>query len=122
LWLTNGVLLQKLLKNVGSEGVLIIDGEEISDKPEETVRAVAAWFRLTSSDSELRAVLSEEASGRYSKNPAQTFTRESRRAELAAIYSKLGNEVETSMTWASARAADLGLDPYSGRMLADHRP
>jgi hypothetical protein len=122
LWLTNGVLLQKLLKNVGSDGVLIIDGEEISDKPEETVRAVAAWFRLASSDSELRAVLNDEASGHYSKNPGQAFTREDRRAELAAIYSELGNEVETTMKWASARAADLGLDPYSGRMLADQRP
>jgi hypothetical protein len=70
LWLTNGVLLQKLLENVGSDRVLLIDGEKISDKPEETVREVAAGFGLASSDSDLRAVLSAPISGRYSKNPA----------------------------------------------------
>ena len=122
LWLTNGVLLQKLLKNAGSDRIFVIDGEEISENPEGTVREAAAWFGLTLGDSDLGAVLKDEASGHYSKNPAQTFTREDRRSELAAIYSKLSTEVDAALEWASARAPDLGLDPSSGKMLADQRP
>ena len=123
LWLTNGVLLQRLLKDVGRERILVIDGEDISDKPEETLRDVAAWFGLPSSGAELEAAVSSgQAAGHYSKNPARIFTREDRRAELGVTSAKLKDEVDAAIAWASPRASDLALNPRSGRMLADQWP
>ncbi len=118
LWLTNGVLLQKLLHDARRENVLIIDGEAICEQPEAKLREIASWFGLQPSESDLRTALDDQTAGRYSKDPAKTFTREDRRAEFAAIYAKLGNEAEAAMTWASRLAPDLGLDPSSGGMLA----
>lgn len=121
LWLTNGILLQRLLKDAGADRVLVVDGEEISDKPEETVREVAAWFGLRPGDAEIAAAIEDKTAGHYSKDPARKFTREDRRAELAEIYGRIGNEVEAAMTWAAPMASDLGLNPLSGKMLADQR-
>jgi hypothetical protein len=114
LWLANGVLLRRLLNDTGRERVLVIDGEEISDHPDETLKEVAAWFGLAAKNSDLR-----QTSVHYSKNPAQTFTHEDRQTELAVLYDNLRLEVDGAMTWASSRAADFGLDPLSGKMLAD---
>lgn len=123
LWLSNGVLLQKLLRDVGdTERVLVIDGERISDQPGETLQKVAACLGLSPGEPEIAAAVGGPAAGTYSKDPSKTFTREDRRAEISTLNARLGSEVEAALTWAGSRARDLGLDCRSGTMLAGQRP
>jgi hypothetical protein len=117
LWLANGVLLRKLIAEVGPARVLVVDGESISDNPDHAVRETAAWLGLSPSETDLRIAIGNETASRYSKDPSQEFSREHRRADLAAIMSKFGNEVESGLRWAAELAPRLGLDPASGTML-----
>jgi hypothetical protein len=118
LWLTHGVLLQKLIAEVGAYSVLVVDGESISDTPDHAVRETAEWLGLSPSETDLRVAIGNETASRYSKDPLQEFSREHRRADLAAIYAKFGNEVESGLGWAAELAPHLCLDPASGTMLA----
>ncbi len=118
LWLANGVLLQKLIAEAGPDRILVVDGESVSDNPQHVVREIAEWLGLSPSDSELGTAISDQTAGRYSKDPSQEFSREHRQADLAAVYAKFGNEVESGLRWAAELARRLGLDPASGTMLA----
>ena len=118
LWLTQGVLLQKLIAEVGPDRVLVVDGESISDNPDHAVRETAQWLGLSPGESDLRIAIGNETASRYSKDPSQEFSREHRRADLAAIMSKSGHEVDSGLRWAAELAPGLGLDPTSGTMLS----
>lgn len=118
LWLANGVLLQKLIIEVGRDRVLVVDGESISDNPDHAVRQTAGWLGLSPSDPDLRIAIGNETASRYSKDPSQEFSREHRQADLAAIYAKFGHEVESGLRWAAEIAPRLGLNPASGGMLS----
>ena len=118
LWMANGVLLQKLIAEVGRNRLLVVDGETISDNPDHAVREIAEWLGLSSSESELRTAISDQTTSRYSKDPSQEFSREHRQTDLAAVYSKFGSEVESGLRWAAEIAPRLGLDPASGTMLS----
>ena len=117
LWLAHGVLLQKLIAEVGPDRVLVMDGESVSDKPEHAVRKTAEWLGLSPSESDFRTAIGDQTASRYSKDPSQEFSREHRQADLAAIYVKFGGEVESGLKWAAELAPRLGLDPASGTML-----
>lgn len=118
LWLANGILLQKLIIEVGRDRVLVLDGENISNNPDHAVRETAAWLGLSPSASDLRIAIGNETASRYSKDPSQEFSREHRQADLAAVCAKFGNEVESGLRWAEELAPRLGLDPASGTMLS----
>jgi hypothetical protein len=118
LWLANGVLLQKLIAEVGRDRLLVVDGESVSDNPQHVVKEVAEWLGLSPSESDLRAAIGDQTAGRYSKDPSHEFSREHRQADLAAVYLKFGSEVESGLRWAAEIAPRLGLDPASGTMLA----
>jgi hypothetical protein len=118
LWLAHGVLLQKLIAEVGPDRILVVDGESISDNPDHAVREIAEWLGLSPSDSGLRTAIGDQTAGRYSKDPSQEFSREHRQADLAAVYAKFGSEVESGLRWAGELAPRLGLDPASGTMLS----
>jgi hypothetical protein len=105
--------------------VVEIDGERVSDSPDQTLRAVFATCGLTLDERQLQSIVAHPSVRSYSKDLSKPFDASSRLDEKAALEGRLGKEADAGLEWVAARApkqagiseADLGSIPANHERL-----
>jgi hypothetical protein len=106
MWLVNSFHCQSLLRRPDSHRVLLLDGESLMSRPNETVLAAADFLGLVN-DNASRAVLVDlPALSRHAKDSSLQYDAIARAAELAEARERCRGEVAAAIEWADEVAAD----------------
>lgn len=101
MWLANHLQSQRLCS---SEHVLVLNGDDVAERPLQTLTRIAKAGGFAVSDKQLDAIVSDPSVSRYSKNPSIPFNATSRQQEMEQFDQQWGDEAQAAIDWMQARA------------------
>jgi hypothetical protein len=101
LWMLNQMFCRRLQTRENNERLLLLDGEHVAERAEETLRIVADFFGLNAQNGGLFRAAAHPIVSAYSKNPSLPYDAERRRRDLAKLEARLLDEVEEGVGWAA---------------------
>jgi len=102
-WLVNRFICQDLLAGEYCSRVLIVDGTELADAPENTLPAIMAHCGLSLGDKELKRLVNHSSVHKHAKDFSMFYDAESRRNEMMDLESRFAKEADRAMFWAASR-------------------
>lgn len=116
MWIANRSLAQRLVSSENCSRVLLLDGDEVADRPLEALSRITRAGGFGVSEQQLDAVLSHPLVTRYSKNWSIHYNAASRHEELKRLEQQWGKEAQTAINWMEARTdCDVSNgEPFSG--------
>ena len=114
LWLINNAFWSELRAKVGSERVLILNGEDVSRLPVATLTKVLEFFGVSVEPSAIQKIASSEVSSQHSKRPGTNYDSATREADLLEWEQRYGHEADRAIEWAIPIAGSLRLGRIDG--------
>jgi hypothetical protein len=99
MWLANRLQAQRLCSNDGSERVLVVNGDDVAERPLETLTRIAKAGGFAVNEKQLETIVSHPSVSRYSKNSSIPFNATSRQQELEQLDQQWGNEAQVAIQW-----------------------
>ncbi len=105
MWLANHLQSQRLCS---SERVLVVNGDDIADRPLQTLGQIAKAGGFVVSEEQLDAIVSHPSFSRYSKNWSIPFNAASRQQEMEQLDQQWGDEAQVAIDWMEDHQIRLG--------------
>ena len=99
MWLANHLQSQRLCSSDNSERVLVLNGDDVADRPLETLARIAKAGGLVVSKEQLEAIVSHPSVSRYSKDSSIPFNATSRQQEMEQLDQQWGEEAQVAIHW-----------------------
>lgn len=103
MWLANHLQSQSLCSSDGCERVLVLNGDDVADRPLQTLTRIAKAGGFDVSEQQLDAIVSHPSVFRYSKNSSIPFNAASRNQEMEQSDQQWGEEAQVAIHWMEAR-------------------
>jgi Sulfotransferase domain len=110
IWLVTACLWNWLQKQTDGRRLLLMDGEEVSEDPGNTLKKLAAFFGLPLEDKCVSQILASPLLTRHAKFPGQTYGADERRNDLADWERRFGDEADRAVGWAASLQQKLEAD------------
>lgn len=110
MWLANRMQCQSLCSSDGCERVLVIDGDDVAERPLQALARIAKAGGFDVSEQQLEAIVSHPSVSRYAKNPSIPFDATARKQELERLDRQWGEEARVAIHWMNDRAGRLGVE------------
>lgn len=107
MWMSDRSIAERLSSSDNRNRVLVIDGDEVAERPTEALSRIAKAGGFTLSEQQLDAILSHPLVNRYSKDPSIPYNAASRQQELERLDERWGNEADIAIDWMEARTVTL---------------
>jgi hypothetical protein len=104
MWLANSLQAQGLSSSDSSERVLVVNGDDVAERPLETLTRIAKAGGFAVNEKELEAIVSHPSVSRYSKDSSIPFNATSRQQELEQLDQQWGEEARVAIHWMQDRA------------------
>lgn len=104
MWLANDLQSQRLSS---SESVLVVNGDDVADRPLETLTRIAKAGGVAVSEEQLGVIVSHPSVSRYSKNLSLPFNATVRQQEMEELDQQWGKEAQVAIDWMEDRAGHL---------------
>lgn len=103
MWLANHLQSQSLCSSDGCERVLVLNGDDVADRPLQTLTRIAKAGGFDVSEQQLDAIMRHPTVSRYSKNSSIPFNAASRKQEMEQLDQQWGEEAQVAIHWMEAR-------------------
>lgn len=100
LWLTNRSICKRLEAEEYRDRVLVLDANQLTDCPEEALKAVFRTCRRTISGPFLKTMLEHPTIHSYSKDLSRPYDSSVRSKELVDLEQRFGQEADAAINWA----------------------
>lgn len=100
MWLANHLLSQRL----SSERVLVVNGDDVADRPLQTLTLIANAGGFAVSEEQIDVIVSHPSVSRYSKDMSISFNATSRQEEMEQLDQEWGKEAQAAIHWLEDRA------------------
>jgi hypothetical protein len=107
LWVYNCWLCRGLMSGSGSERVLAMSGEMVSDQPLRSVTQTAEFFRLAVPQTSATQALIESECTRHAKDTSLSYDADARKRDRAEAELQFGSEAALGLAWARRSAPSL---------------
>jgi hypothetical protein len=104
MWLANHLQSQRLGSD---ERVLVVNGDEVADRPLETLTRIAQAGGFAVSEEQLDPIVNHPSISRYSKNLSLPFNAAVRQQEMEELDQQWGKEAQVAIHWMEDRAGQL---------------
>jgi hypothetical protein len=104
MWLANHLQGQKLCS---TERVLVVNGDDVADRPLPTIARIAKSGGFAVSEEQLEAIVSHPSVARYSKDPSIAYNATSRQREMEQLDQQWGEEATVAIHWMQDRLGHL---------------
>jgi hypothetical protein len=104
MWVRNKFLCEQLSTGAERSRVLVLDSDRLIDFPEETLRAIVRFCRLSLDDSQVAWMVGHPTMCRYSKDVTRSYDATSRRREIAELESRFGYDADLGAEWADCHS------------------
>jgi hypothetical protein len=101
-WVLNRLLCRDLSSGAAAGRVVVVNGEELADSPESTLKTIVAKCVLPVNADELKLLVDHPSVRKYSKNLSRPYDATSRRQEIADLERRWHREVEAGVEWAAS--------------------
>jgi hypothetical protein len=122
LWLSYVDMLTALARSGRRKGILFLDGDDISDRPDAILPSVCKALRLDIPERTVSDLTLQPLSA-YSKEPSIPFSAEQRISELSTANSFFGAEADAGIEFATLVAKDLvslnSVEEHLSRLASD---
>ena len=105
MWLLNSFLCRSLLARRDSHRVIAVNGEDLADRPEPTVRAVADFLGLADDEVSRTALDRLHPSSTHAKDGQVPYDATARASVLADAEARYAAEMQAALSWAHTLAA-----------------
>jgi hypothetical protein len=105
MWLANSLQCQRLCSSDSRDRVLVINGDDVADRPLQTLTRIAEASGFAVSEEQLNAIVNHPSVNRYSKDWSIPFNATSRQQEIELLEQQWGAEAHVAIQWMEARAA-----------------
>ena len=103
MWFANHLQSRRL----SSERVLVVDGDDVADRPLQTLTRIAKAGGFAVSEKQLDAIVSDPSFSRYAKNWSIPFDATSRQREMEQLEQEWGEEAQVAIRWLERRAGKI---------------
>lgn len=107
MWLANRLQSQSLCSSDSCERVLVLNGDDVADRPLQTLTRIANAGGFAVSEQQLDVIVSHPSVARHSKNSSIPFNATSRQQEMEQLDQRWGEEAQVAIHWMKARAGHL---------------
>ena len=107
MWLANHLQSQRLCSSDGCERVLVLNGDDVADRPLQALTTIAKAGGFALSEKQLDAIVTHPSVSRYSKNMSMPFNAASRKQELEQLEERWGEEAQLAIHWMKVRLGHL---------------
>lgn len=114
IWIVTQFLWKRLRSQSPAERLLLLDGEQISSLPHNTLSQVTEFFGLPCSRTELNAIIEGSVSSSHSKRPNETYDSAKRGSDLNEWEQRYGQITDQAIAWAVHLANRLQLGSING--------
>lgn len=102
-WLVNRFICQDLSASECRSRVLVVDGTELADAPENTLPAIMAHCGLSLHEKQVKWLVNHPSVHKHAKDFSMFYDAESRRHEMMDLESRFAKEADRGMAWAASR-------------------
>ena len=107
MWLANHMQCQRLCSSDSCERVLVLNGDDVADRPVPTLTRIAKAGGFGVDEKQLEAIVSHPSIFRYSKNSSLPFNATSRQQEMEQLDQQWGKEAQVALRWMQDRQGHL---------------
>jgi len=112
-WMATRFLCEDLLRGPFQPRVSLINGEQLSDFPRETMPSLLSACGISLTEDELRQVLAHPSVHAHSKDPSRLYDAAVRRQEAADLEDQFGDEAMRAVDWITFRGMECDLPRLS---------
>ena len=99
MWLAHRLQAQRLCSSDRSERVLVVNGDDVAERPLQTLTRIAKAGGFSVSEKQLEAIVSDPSVSRYSKDSSIPFNATSRQQEMEKLDQQWGEEAQEAIRW-----------------------
>jgi hypothetical protein len=101
-WLWNRFLAEELCSQTYGPRVLVLNADQVSDSPRQTIGLLAALCGLELDDCRLDSLANHPRIRQHSKDPSRPYDVEERCLDMAELEKNWGVEADAAMAWVSS--------------------
>ncbi|MFZ1123482.1 MAG: hypothetical protein WAN81_24935, partial [Candidatus Binataceae bacterium] len=105
LWLLNSFLCRSLQTRPDSHRILVLNGEDLISRPEDTVLEAAEFFGLADDEGSRAALETLQPASHHAKHGQLPYDASARETDLTRAETRYGDEVGAALSWASMVAS-----------------
>lgn len=107
MWLAHSLQCQRLCSSDGCERVLVVDGDDVADRPLQTLTRIAKAGGFAVNEKQLEAIVSHPSVSMYSKDLSIPFNAKARQQAMEQLDQQWGEEAKVAIQWMEDRQGHL---------------
>jgi hypothetical protein len=98
-WMVTGALWGNFRGSVGTERLLLMDGEDVSERPGPALRQVASFFGIPLAETEMDEIVADPVLERHSKFPGRPYDSATRQKDRESWEKQFSDEADRAIGW-----------------------